>query len=139
MAEIYLRKHFGQLAPADTAAEDVIKKMRQGQAVRLKYSFPRNYGNHNRFFAFLRTTFDMQEHFSDIESYRKWLIMQSGHYKVINCPDGSVIFDTDSIRFDKMDEIKFGRLFEDCITAFIDAWGDKITRKELEDAIAFSS
>jgi hypothetical protein len=139
MTEIYLRKYYGTLSPADTAAEEVIAKMRQGQAIRLRYSFPRNYGNHNRFWAFLRTTFDMQDHFTDVESYRKWLIMKSGHYRVINCPDGSVIFDTDSIRFDKMDEIKFGRLFEACITAFISAWGDKITRDELENAISFSS
>ena len=139
MAEIFLQKAYGVLTPADEAAEEIIAKMHRGQVIKATYSFPRNYENHKRFFAFLKTTFDMQEHFTNIEHYRKWLIMKAGYYQTIKAPNGYTIFDTESIAFHKMDEAKFRELFEDCITAFLSAFGDKITREELEDAISFSS
>lgn len=138
MPEIHVQKHFGTLAPADEQAEEIIKGMKHGQVMRLKYSFPRNYENHKRFFAFIKTTFDMQEFFDNIHHYRKWLVMKSGHYVTIQTPNGKTIFDADSIAFEKMDETEFRQVFSDCIDAFIGAWGDKITREELERVVDFS-
>lgn len=138
MPEIHLQKQFGTLLPADEQAEEIIKGMKHGQVIRLKYSFPRNYENHKRFFAFIKTTFDMQDFFDNIHHYRKWMIMKSGHYTTIKTPAGKVIFDADSIAFDKMDEAEFRRVFSDCIDVFVGTWGDKITRDELERVVGFS-
>jgi hypothetical protein len=126
------------LAAADENALEVITKMRQGQAMKLKFSFPRNYENHKRFFAFLKITFDIQDHFDNIKHYRKWLIMKSGHYQIIVAPNGYEIFDADSIAFDKMDEQTFKSMFSDCIDVFISVWGDRITKDELEAIVEFS-
>ena len=138
MPEIYLQKIAGVLAPADEQAEEIIKQMKHGQAIRLKYSFPRNYENHKRFFAFIKTTYDMQDHFNNIHHYRKWMVMKSGHYQIITAPNGYQIFDPDSIAFDKMDEAQFRELFSDCIDVFVGAWGDRITRDQLEQVVGFS-
>ena len=138
MAEIHLMKLFGTLAPADEHAEEIIHGMKHGQVVKLKYSFPRNYENHKRFFAFVKTTFDIQDHFSNITHYRKWLIMKSGHYITIIAPNGYTIFDADSIAFEKMDESQFRQVFSDCIDVFVGTWGDRISRDELEIVVGFS-
>ena len=138
MAEIYLQKQFGVLLPADEDAEEVIREMKHGQVMRLRYSLPRSYENHKRFFAFIKTTFDLQEHFDNMHHYRKWMVMKSGHYTAIKCPNGNVIFDADSIAFDKMEETEFRQMFSDCIDVFIGTWGDRITRDELERVVNFT-
>ena len=136
--EIYLQKTYGVLAPADEQAEETIKAMKHGQVVKVKYSLPRNYENHKRFFAFLKITFDMQDHFDSIHHYRKWLIMKSGNYTTIQAPNGYTIFDCDSIAFHKMDEARFRDVFSHCIDAFLSVWGDRISREELEGVVDFS-
>ena len=138
MTEIYLQKNYGVLVPANEDAEEIIKGMKQGQAVKLKYTFPRNYENHKRFFAFVKITYDMQDHFDNIKNYRKWLVMKSGHFTIITAPNGFQIFDADSIRFDKMDEATFRKVFSDCIDVFLGEWGDRISREELEKVVGFS-
>ena len=138
MADIYLKKMNGVLVPADENAEEVIAKMKYGQAIKLKYRFPRNYENHKRFFAFIKVTHDIQDHFDNIKHYRKWIVMKSGHYTIITAPNGYQIFDADSIAFDKMDEATFQGMFSDCVGAFLSVWGDRISRDELLRIVEFS-
>jgi len=138
MTDIYLQKFYGVLVPANEDAEEIIKGMKQGQPIKLKYTFPRNYENHKRFFAFVKVTMDIQDHFDNIKHYRKWLIMKSGHYTIITAPNGFQIFDADSIRFDKLDEMSFRKVFSDCIDVFLSVWGDRISREELERVVGFS-
>lgn len=135
--EIYLQKSYGVLAPADEQAEETIKAMKFGQVVKVNYSFPRNYENHKRFFAFIKTTFEMQDWFDNIHHYRKWIVMKSGSYTTIVAPNGYTIFDADSIAFHKMNEAEFRQMFSDCIDAFLSAWGDRISRDELERVVDF--
>lgn len=138
MADIFLMKNYGLLAPADEEAEDIIANMKHGQVVKMKYSFPRNYENHKRFFAFIKVTFDIQDHFDNIKHYRKYIIMKSGHYATIQAPNGFVIYDADSMAFDKMSEDEFKSMFNDAIDAFLSVWGDKITKDELLRVIDFT-
>ena len=138
MAEIHLMKHFGMLAPANEEAEEIIAKMRHGKSIVVKYSFPRNLGNHNRFFAFLKVIFEMQDFFDNPHHFRKWLILKSGYYQTVQTPNGGVFFDPDSIAFQNMDEVKFRDLFSRCIDAFLSVWGDRVSREELERIIDFS-
>lgn len=134
---IRVAKQYGVLVPADEEAEEIIKGMPNNKVMELVYTFPRNAGNHRRFFAFLNITFDMQDFFDNIHHYRKWLILKSGHYVIIKVPNGGTIFDPDSISWDKMDEPKFKEVFSDCINAFLSVWGDKISREELERVVGF--
>ena len=138
MPYIYLKKTGDNLlAAADENALNVIRRMRLGQAMKLKYSFPRNYGNHKRFFAFLNTAFQIQDHFDNFKHFRKWLTMRAGHWEIIQAPNGYQIFDAKSIAFDKLDEKEFQEIFESCIDEFIKYWGDRITRDQLESVIEF--
>ena len=137
MPEIHLQKTHGMLAPADEDALEIINQMKQGQVIRVKFSFPRNYGNHKRFFKFINITFDIQDHFDNIKHYRKWLIGKAGYYTIITCPNGNTIFDTDSIAFDKMEEPEFRKCFLDCINAFLNEWEHRISRDELYQVVDF--
>lgn len=137
MAEILLEKKYGVLIPADEDSESIVQSMAQGKAIRCKFSFPRNVGNHKRFFAFVRLAFDAQEFFDNIHHFRKWLIMKSGHYTTIQTPKGKVIFDADSIAWDKMDEAQFKTVFNDCVQAYINQFGERVTQSQLEEIIRF--
>jgi len=137
MAKMHIQKFNNVWVPADEKAEEVLFKMKHGQVICLDYSFPRNYENHKRFFAFLKVTFDIQNHFDNMNHYRKWIIMKSGNYTIITAPNGYQIFDADSIAFDKMDEDKFREVFSDCIDAFLSVWGDRITKDELLKIISY--
>lgn len=138
MADIFLKKYHGMLAPADERAEEIIAQMQHAQVIKVSYHFPRNYGNHKRFFAFLKVTFDLQDNFDNMTHYRKWLTMKAGQYDVVAAPNGKTMFLPKSIAFDKMDETEFRQVFSDCIDVFIDHWKHKISRSELERVVEFA-
>jgi len=137
LGTIFLKKISGVLAPADDASEQIIAKLNRGECIRCEYTKPRNYENLKRFFAMIQTTFDMQEHFDNIGHFRKWLQMKAGAYTLIIAPNGAKIFDPDSISFSSMDEIEFQALFSNCLDAFLESFGDKISKEELERVIDF--
>lgn len=137
MAELYLFKHIDALVPADEETQDILKKIPQGKSIKVKYSFPRNYENHKRFFAFIKTTFDIQDSFDNIKHYRSWVIMKSGYCETAVAPNGQVMFFPESISFDNMDEDKFKDLFSKSVDAFISVWGSRITKEKLLSVIEF--
>ena len=123
--------------PTDEMAVKIHDQMTPYQEVDCKYSFPRNPGNHRRFFAFLNIAFDSQDFFNNIHHFRKWLIGKAGHYTIIHTPKGGTIFDADSIKWDSMDEPEFREVFGDCVQAFINEFGDRIPKKKLDEIITF--
>jgi len=123
--------------PANETALEIYDQMSPMQEIDCDYSFPRSPGNHRRFFAFLKTAFDSQEFFKNIHHFRKWLIGKAGHYTIIKTPKGGIIFDADSIAFDKMDEPEFREVFGDCVQAFIDEFGERIPYDKIEEIVRF--
>jgi hypothetical protein len=137
MAEILLQKQGVIWVPGDEDAIDITHSVPNGKYARMKYVFPRNIKNHKRFFAFLNLAFDAQEFFKNIHHFRKWLIGKAGYFTIIQTPKGGTIFDADSIAFDKMDEISFRKVFNDCVQAFIDEFGPKVTQKQIDEIVMF--
>ena len=121
----------GHLVPADDKSRATLREIPAGEIVKVAFKRGRNYENHKRFFSFLQTTFDMQEHFTEMEHYRKWITMKAGHYDMIVVPNGTTLFQPKSIAFDKMEEDKFKELFSTCIDVFLRELGTGITRDEL--------
>ena len=138
MSEIFVRKVAGTLVPADSQSEEIVAGLKRGECLRLKYSKPRNPDNHRRFFAMIQITFDIQNHFTNQEHYRKWLTMKAGAYHVIVAPNGTQIFEPDSISFSNMGEIEFQALFSNCLDTFLEAFGSKISKDELVRVVDFS-
>lgn len=123
--------------PANEKAIEIYDQMEAYQEIDWTYSFPRNPGNHRRFFAFLNLAFDSQDFFSNIHHFRKWLIGKAGHYTIIQTPKGGTIFDPDSIAWDNMDEPEFRDVFNDCLQAFIDEFGKRIPENKIDEILRF--
>lgn len=92
----------------------------------------RNTGNHNRFFAFVKTTFAMQDVFNeptDMDRWRKHLLLIAGHVdEHISPKTGHVGYVIRSIAWEELDEIEFKPLFNSVINSFLKWYG-----KELND------
>jgi hypothetical protein len=123
--------------PANEKAIEIHDQMAPYGEVDCTGSFPRNPGNHRRFFAFLKLAFDSQEFFNNRHHFRKWLIGKAGHYTIIQTPKGGAIFDPDSIAWDKMEEPEFRETFNDCVQAFIDEFGKRIPQDKIDEIIRF--
>jgi len=132
-----VKTNSGDLIPADDASRETMNKVPPGEIVKIKFSRARNYENHKRFFAFLHTTFGMQEHFQTFEHYRRWICMKAGWYDAITAPNGNTFFTAKSISFDKMEEDEFQKLFSTCIDVFLRELGKGVTEDELMQVIDF--
>jgi len=123
--------------PHDQQTLDWMAKRKAGEIISADVKLSRNYEQHKRFFSFLNKTFDMQEHFDNFESYRKWITMKCGYYTPIVCPNGNTIFVAESISFDNMDEEKFMTLFSSAIDVFLAEFGKGIDEAELMRVIDY--
>jgi hypothetical protein len=108
-------KHGGTLVADNAEALELMSKIGEGTPVMVEIKLRRNVKNHRRFFAFLRTVFDMQDHFTEREAFRYWLIMKAGWFVTIEAPNGHIIFQPKSIDFSRMEEPEFQQVFSACI------------------------
>ena len=112
-------KQGGTLVADNQQAVELLSKIPDGRLVMVDVVQSRNIQNHKRFFSFLREVFDMQEHFDNQESLRKWLIMKTGRFVTIEAPNGFVIFEPESLNFASMDETDFKDFFSDAINVVL--------------------
>lgn len=127
----------GLLKPMDEDTRIYINRREPGTVISADIKQARNYEQHKRFFSFLETTFDMQDHFTEPEAYRKWITMKSGYFDTIVTPKGDTLFVAQSISFEAMDEDIFKKLFDTAIDVFIRELGKGLTDQELLRAIDY--
>lgn len=101
----------GSLKPANDYGYEQLKKIKAGAEVECEIRMPRNYRFHKKFFALVKTVFDNQERYNNMEHLRKDLIIASGFYEVRYNLDGVEIYEAESISFASMDEAKFSELY----------------------------
>ncbi len=138
--EISVIKNNGFLIPSDPYQAEEIESLPQGELV-IEHKANRNAGNHRRFFAFIRTAFDMQEHYETREALRFALIIKAGYVtQVVSHKNGSVSFMPQSMKFSEMGEEKFKKVFKDVIGAFIAMLGEMgspISEEEMYRIVEF--
>ncbi len=138
MPEADLIKTDNGFKPVTEDSRKSINRVSDGEVIHVQFRKYRNYENHKRFFAFVRATFDMQEHFEEPEHYRRWLIMKAGYYSTCVAPNGNTMFFADSISFETLDdEEKFKKLFSACIDVFLREFGNGMTENELLRVVDF--
>jgi len=80
----------------------------------------------------------MQEGFDDPEVWRKFLEMCAGHFnEVISPKTGEKMFIAKSIEWGQLGEGEFRELFGRVIQAFIDRYGQGITKEQLDMVVGF--
>jgi len=132
-----MKKTGYSLQAIDEEACDQLDKISQDAIVLADVKLSRSYPNHKRYFKFLQIAFDMQEHFTVFESFRKWLQVQAGHHSEIICPDGTIIVHADSINFENMEEPEFQQMFSDAINAYLKEFGHGMSQDQFMQIIQF--
>lgn len=126
------------LIPVDDEGIKYLYNRKPGDVLSCEIKQTRNYENHKRFFKFLQVTFDMQDHFENLEYYRHWLTMKAGYFDTIVAPNGKTIFKAHSLAFDMMDEDEFKKVFSNSIDVFLKEFGNGLTEDALMEIISFA-
>ena len=121
------------IVPVDEDGEEIMKKLKIGEPYMVKVWKPKNIKFHRKFFALLNVLFNMQEFYDNKKAFRYWLTMKAGYFKMYLSPKGKPMYFADSIAFDKMDETKFGELYQKVIDTAIG--NDKICGGSTYDEI----
>ena len=127
---LFLVKTNSGLFPAYAADADELSKLPNNEVMECEVRKARNYKFHRKFFALIKVGFEAQRMFDEITSYRYWITMKAGHYKMYETEEGTM-FLPDSISFDKMDDLEFKDLFRDVQNAIIRE--HKLTAEEVEE------
>ena len=143
MPEIFLKKVYGLLAPANPEAEETIAKMRQGQIMALRFSLPRNYGFLKKFFALLNVGFEnwnpgeINSKYGtpekNFERFRADVTILAGYFEETIRLDGSVRVEAQSISFAKMTAETFETLYSEIVNVLIKhVYGKDMDREEID-------
>ena len=116
MAEIYVKRDWqNHLIPSDEFSLEVVQKIKKDSPRLITITAKRNLEFHQKFFVLLNTIYEIQNHFDNFEAFRYWIVMKSGHYDIINAPNGNLIYKAKSVSFSKMDEIEFQKVYDGVI------------------------
>ena len=118
------------LVGKDEATQKYLNRRKDGQVIGADIKQARSYPNLKRMFDFLNKSFDMQEFYTDLEVYRNWITVASGHFKIIVYPDGKTELIPKSWAFENMPEEDFRKLFKSAIGAFIEEFGQGMSDDE---------
>lgn len=117
MAEAFIiKKADGSYWPAYPEDEESLKRVKAGDAIKVKWSKPRNYRNHKRFFAMLKCVVQnlpdsYPDKYQNIEYLRFEVLVGIGHIEVRESLGGKIYAIPKSMSFEKMDEEKFNQIY----------------------------
>jgi len=109
----------GVFKPAYDSDYENAKKIALNEPFVFKYSKPRNYKFHKKFFALVNMLYQNQEQYNNLEYLRKDLIIESGFYEIRYGIHGEEIKEAKSISFSNMDEIEFSELYNRVVDTIV--------------------
>lgn len=109
------RKRLGSLVPGDTLAEDLMRKISQGEWVRIEVKRPRNIGYHRKLFALLNLVFENQSRFASVDELLDAVKVYIGHCETMVLKDGTTVKRPKSISFASMDQTGFEKFYDQVI------------------------
>lgn len=142
MADLYLavRSDRTLLEPVDDESLAAIRGMKPGDLIKMPYKKARNPQNHRRWFAFVNTSFDMQDQYEDKEIWRKVLQMLAGHFDTVIDQKGATHYWPRSISFKELDDEQvFKDLFARAVRAFLSRYGGGMSEEDFMRALDFDS
>ena len=97
----------------------------------------RSPGNHRRFMGFIRQSFDMQDDFDNVTTWRKYIQMKAGHYEAVVTPKGETMYWPKTISWDELEEGDFRELFKDVTNAFIKYYGNDLNDIQINSILEY--
>ena len=119
--------------PAPESVED-FEKIGMGEIVQVEIKKPRNIKFHRKFFALLQVAFANQDKFTNPEHFRKAVLLESGHYEIVQIGDKAV-FDVNSISFAKCDEYAFSKIYDHALDIILEKYCMGSTKEEIDKAV----
>ena len=119
--QLYMRKNEnGHLVPSDDISLGVYeRKIKTGRDYLFEAKSPRNPRFHKKFWALLKTVYDAQYKFSNVEGLKAFLLVKSGYFTGFLGSEGQYMCIPDSISFASMDEENFSKVYDACIDTSI--------------------
>ena len=148
--EAHFIKAQNSLIPATEEDAELLKKIKLGEVVKLKYTKARNYQFHKKFMALMQLAFDYWEvpeestapvYLRDthpqknFERFRKDITILAGYYDSTFRVNGDVRIEAKSIAFGSMDEEEFEKLYNACIDVILKKVCTNYSEDELRSVV----
>lgn len=131
MKALYKRT-FASWEPVDDNANKIFKRYKLGDVIEMDHKAKRNVRFHRKYFSMLNLTFQNQDITNNENDFREAVQIAAGFYHYQKQIDGSEIKRSDSIAFDKMDDITFEHLYNNVFDVCLHILGCKSSELELE-------
>ena len=123
--KITVRNTINGLVPLYSSDLDEKRKLKIGETYQVEVKRPRNYQFHKKFFALLNIGWENTDVEMPFDTYRRWVTMRAGFYKVYHTPKGE-LYEPESIAFSNMDEDTFSEVYERVLSIILkDTGADK--------------
>lgn len=117
--KITLIRTLSGFTPAYASDNEQAKKIKIGEAIEADIKRPRNYQFHKKFFALLNIGWENTPEIDmPFETYRRWVVMRAGFYKVYETKKGK-LFEAESISFTNMDDDTFADVYSRVLDVII--------------------
>lgn len=130
--KIMLAKQFGALRPIDTAGEEVISNMGNGEIVSVEIKRPRNVGHHRKLFALLGLVADNHPTYTNVDLVLAAVKIELGHVDILERPNGERVPLPRSISFAKMDQSAFDAFYDGVVKLIVTRFLPGVNRADLE-------
>jgi hypothetical protein len=125
VVKITVRNTINGLVPLYSSDLDEKRKLKIGETYQVEVKRPRNYQFHKKFFALLNIGWENTDVEMPFDTYRRWVTMRAGFYKVYHTPKGE-LYEPESIAFSNMDEDTFSEVYERVLSIILkDTGADK--------------
>ena len=126
------KRTFSAWEPVDDQAKKIFKRYKVGELAKLKNTIERNLKFTAKYFVMLKLTFENQDITDNKDLFRKLVQIQAGYYYWITLIDGAKQKESVSIKFEKMDDLEFEKLYNDVFNVCLKILGLKSEELELE-------
>jgi hypothetical protein len=123
--KITVRNTINGLVPLYSSDLDEKRKLKIGETYQVEVKRPRNYQFHKKFFALLNIGWENTDVEMPFDTYRRWVTMRAGFYKVYHTPKGE-LYEPESIAFSNMDDDTFSEVYDRVLNIILkDTGADK--------------
>lgn len=143
--KIILIKTKNILTPADPQQEELLRKIKSGQAVTVELKSMRNYQFHKKLFAMLNVGFDAwepeQKEYQgmpvqkNFDAFRKICTIAAGYYTASYDLDGDVTLEAKSIAYANMEDDEFEKLYNDIANVLLQKVLRNYTKPDLDRVV----
>lgn len=145
MGSVLLIKTPNGLQPANDEQFELMKRVGLGNVIEVSWKEVRNYEYHKKFFAMLNIGFDAFEPpetqfkgkpvMKNFDRFRKDCIIQAGYYDVVANLNGEVRAEAHSIKFGRMKQEDFEKLYNAVANVLLIKVLRNYTRPDLDNVV----